>query len=136
MKVPFVAYADFDSFIQPMDSCDGYPNSNFTKQCQMHKPSNFCYYIKCFDDKIYSQDPVMYTAQHEDENIAQIFVDMLEENIKNMCTRFDKPKKLIFGEKEKLQYQTATEYWICGGEFDDNETKVRDHCHFSGKFRG
>lgn len=84
MKVPFMVYADFESFIQLMDSCDGNPNSSFTKQCQMDKPSSFCYCIKFFDNKIYSQDPVMYTVQHEDEDIAQIFINTLEEDIKNI----------------------------------------------------
>ena len=51
---------------------------------------------------------------------------------------------MIFGEKEKEQFNKETKCWICKGEFDDTADKngykkngkVRDHCHFTGKYRG
>ena len=49
-----------------------------------YKPSGFCYQIVCFDDKLYLQDPVIYRAKREDNDVAQIFVEMLEENNKNI----------------------------------------------------
>jgi len=51
---------------------------------QHHVQSSFCYYIKCFDDKVYNQEPVMFTAQREDDDVAQIFIDKLDENIKQV----------------------------------------------------
>ena len=45
-RAPFVIYADFESFIKPMDSCDPDPNKSYTKKYQKHKPSGFSYYIK------------------------------------------------------------------------------------------
>ena len=52
-KVPFLVYADFESYNKPMHSCEPNPESSYTKQYQKHEPSSFCYYIKCFDDEIY-----------------------------------------------------------------------------------
>ena len=46
---------------------------------------------------------------------------------------------LIFGEKEKERYNEETRCWICKGEFDDedkNKEKVKDHCHYTGRYRG
>ena len=51
---------------------------------------------------------------------------------------------MIFGEKEKEQYEKETECWICTEEFDDTADKngykkngkVRDHCHYTGRYRG
>ena len=52
-RAPFVIYADFESFIKPMDSCDPDPNKSYTKKYQKHKPSGFSYYIKClYEDDI------------------------------------------------------------------------------------
>ena len=99
MRVPFIVYADFESFIKPIDTCGPNPTNSYTKQYQKHTPSGFCYYIKCFDDEVYSQNPVTYTAGTENEDVAQIFVNMLEENVKSIYKRFDKPKKMIFGAK-------------------------------------
>ena len=134
MRVPVIVYADFESFIKPIDTCGSNPKNSYTKQHQKHTPSGFWYYIKCFDDEVYSQNPVTYTAGTE--NVAQIFVNMLEENVKSIYKRFDKPKKMIFGAKEREEFDGATECWICHGEFAKDDTKVRDHCHLSGKYRG
>ena len=77
-----------------------------------------------------------YTASTENEDVAQIFVNMLEENVKSIYKRFDKPKKMIFGQKERADFERATKCWICNVEFKDGKKKVRDHCHFTGKYRG
>ena len=55
---------------------------------------------------------------------------MLEEDIK-IITNFPE-KKMIFGEKE--QFDKETKCWICKEEF--NNDKVRDHYHFTGRYRG
>ena len=46
-------------------------------------------------------------------------------------------KEIILGEKER--YNEETRCWICKGEFDDkdkNKEKVKDHCHYTGRYRG
>ena len=101
----------------------------------MHKPSSFCYYIKCAFDDSY-QPPVEYTAASEDEDVAQIFVDMLECELKSIYNKFKFQKKMVFGNKERRAFERSTECWICGMGFDESDGKVRDHCHYTGKFRG
>ena len=77
MKVPFVVYADSDTFIEPIQNrCQPDPRESYTAPYQKHTPSSFCYYIKCFDDDVYSKQPVIVTKEKEDDDIAQIFVDM------------------------------------------------------------
>ena len=134
MRVPFIVYADFESFIKPIDTCGPNPENSYTKQYQKHTPSSFCYYIKCFDDEVYYQNPVTYTASTENEDVAQIFVNMLEEDVKSIYKRFGKPKKMIFGTKEREEFDGATECWICHGELGLD--RVRDHCHLTGIYRG
>ena len=62
-NVPFVVYADFESFTNPISSSQPDPKESYTKKYQKHKPSGFCYYIKCFDDSVYSQEPVIFTKR-------------------------------------------------------------------------
>ena len=134
MRVPFIVYADFESFIKPIDTCRPSPENSYTKQYQKHTPSSFCYYIKCFDDEVYYQNPVTYTASTDNEDVAQIFVNMLEEDVKSIYKRFSTPKEMIFGAKEREEFDEATECWICHGELGLD--RVRDHCHLTGKYRG
>ena len=130
-RVPFIVYAGFECFIKPMQSCNPNPGSSYTKQYQKHEPSSFCYYIKCFNDKVYSPKLVSYTG----EDAAQKCVKMLEEDIK-IIANIPK-KKIIFNIQEQNQYEKETKCWICNGEFDDDKNyKVRDHCHFTGRYRG
>ena len=39
-------------------------------------------------------------------------------------------------EKQEKQFRKATECYICKNPFKEDQTKVRDHCHFTGKYRG
>ncbi|XP_072023059.1 uncharacterized protein [Amphiura filiformis] len=81
-KVPFVVYADFESFTSPIQTCQPEVSQKTTKY-QKHEPSGFSYYIKCFDDSVYSQEPVVYTKQSETEDVSQVFVKKLEEDGSN-----------------------------------------------------
>ena len=44
-------------------------------------------------------------------------------------------KNLIKSEEEK-QFQSSNTCWICEKLIDDEDEKVRDHCHVTGKSRG
>lgn len=61
---------------------------------------------------------------------------MLEEDIKRIRKKFDFSKKMIFTEKDEYEFKKAKICWICKGEFLNPWDKVRDHCHFTGKYRG
>ena len=45
-------------------------------------------------------------------------------------------KNLIMREKEEEQFQSSNICWIHEKLTDDDNEKVRDHCHVTGKFRG
>ena len=45
-------------------------------------------------------------------------------------------KNLIMSEEEEHLFQQSNSCWICKKVFDNDEEKVRDHCHVTGKFRG
>ena len=38
--------------------------------------------------------------------------------------------------KEEEQFQLSNTCWICKKLIDNDDEKVRDHCHVTGKFRG
>ena len=45
-------------------------------------------------------------------------------------------KDLVMTEKEEYLFQQSNSCWICKKLIDNNDEKVRDHCHVTGKFRG
>ena len=60
MKIPFIEYADLKSFTPQLPICQQNPENSYTKQYQKHTPSGFCYYIKCFDDLLFSSRPCYF----------------------------------------------------------------------------
>ena len=45
-------------------------------------------------------------------------------------------KNVIMSEEEEHLFQQSNSYWIRKKVIDNDEQKVRDHCHVTGKFRG
>ena len=127
-KVSFMIYADTESLIKSLQTCEPSPQSSYTKKYQKHEPISFSYYIKCFDDNVFSQEPRTYTG----EDAMQKFVEWLEEDIKIIANIPE--VDMIFGKEEAERFNKETKCWICKGEL--NNDKVRDHCHFTGRYRG
>ena len=131
-RVPFMIYADTESLTKKIQSCEADPEKSYTKKYQKHELISFSYYIKCFDDMVY--EPVMRSYTGPDA--SKIFVEWLEKDIKIIANI---PKKnMIFGKEEEERFNRDTECWICKQEFEDDDKnyKVRNHCHFTGRYRG
>ena len=134
MLVPFIVYADFESFTPQLSTCQLNPDKSYTKRYQKHIFSGFCYHIKCFDDTLYSQEPVTFIKEHNDDDVTQIFICTLEKNIREIYKKFKFPKSMIMTMHDKLAYDISTLCHICNKELVKD--RVRDYCHLSGKFRG
>ena len=132
-KVPFVIYADLEALIKGMDVCKPNPESSYTTKYQKHEPISFSYYIKCFNDEVC--EPILRTytkTKPEEQDAMDVFIKWLEEDVRALANI--KKKEMIFTEEDKKQYNNTTDCWICGNAL--NEDRVRDHCHYTGRYRG
>ena len=135
IKVPFVVYADFEAFTEEIPISEQNEKFSFTQKYQRHRPSGFCFLIVCFDERFKSK-LVVYRAKDDNEDVSQKFVEMLEEEIKRIQKEFDFSAKMIpLTKEEQYEFENASVCWICQKEFGESK-KVRDHCHFTGKYRG
>ena len=53
--------------------------------------------------------------------------------------KYEKKKMIPLTIKEKIHHSEQNICYICKKEFDKNDKKhykVRDHCHYTGKYRG
>ena len=88
-----------------------------------------------FDDALYSQQPVTFVKEFNDDDVAQILIDTLEKNIKEIYKKkFTFPKNMIMSMQDKLIYNNSNLCHIRNEEL--GEDRVRDYCHLSRKFRG
>ena len=61
-----------------------------------------------------------------------VFIKWLEEDVKAIANIEE--KEMIFTEEDRKQFNKASDCWICGEELGND--RVRDHCHFTGRYRG
>ena len=134
LPVPFVVYADFECFTKPMKSCCPNPKDSYNYNYQKHEPSGFCFYAKGIVPGIHIK-PIIYTKTSEDEDVAKVFVEKLTELTKGIYNDFYlRPKPLRLTRAEQKSFEEATICHICSKKLEKD--KVRDHCHFTGQYRG
>ena len=50
-----------------------------------------------------------------------------------MKENFD--KELVIAKENNEDFEKSTKCWTCENNYVDNDVKVRDHCHITGKYR-
>ena len=142
LPIPFAIYADFECFTLPMNSCQPNPNKSYTQGYQKHEPSGYCLYLKGLDGIDVNFKPIVYTKKTKDEDISKRFIKHVIKLTHRIYQEYySKPKPLNLTPQEEKDFQSATICHICEQDlFKDKETgqilKVRDHCHFTGEYRG
>ena len=134
LPIPFVVYADFECFTKPVNTCSPNPEYSYNYHYQKHEPSEFCFYIKgIVPDTIF--EPIIYTKTKSTDDISVIFISKLAEVTNKIYNDFyRRPIPLKLTHAEKISFDKAKTCHICKKElFTD---KVRDHCHFTGQYRG
>ena len=133
-RAPFAVYADFESIVKPIDSCEPDPNQSYTKKYQKHEPVSFVYYIKSFNENVYKSKLRSYVKENEeDPDTIDVFINWLEEDVKIISELGN--EKMIITKEEEEQFKQASNCWICG-KLLNIEDRVRDHCHYTGRYRG
>ena len=132
--IPFVVYADFECFTKPMNTCSPNPEKSYTYNYQKHEPSGFCFYIKGIVPGI-KFEPIIYTKTKDSDDISKIFVSKLAKVTNKIYNDFyRRPITLKLTPTEQESFNKAETCHICKKELLTD--KVRDHCHFTGKYRG
>ena len=129
MCAPFKIYADFECYLVNVDVYEG----SYTKKYHDHIPCSYAYNAVCIDDR-YSKPIVVYRG----ENAAYEFIKAIFKEYK-YCKKIIKKhfnKNLIMTKEEEHLLQQSNSCWICKKLINNDEDKVRDHCHVTSKFRG
>ena len=133
-KAPFAIYADFESVLKPLDNCNPDPNRSYTKKYNKHEAVSFVYYIKSFNESVYKSKLRSYVREkEEDPDTTETFIKWLEEDVKIIANLGNKPMDITPEVEE--QFKQASNCWICGNLLNSQD-RVRDHCHFTGRYRG
>ena len=135
IKLPFIIYADLKCLLEKINTCYNNPEESSTTKINHHTPSGYSIFTHCSFDK--SKNKLNY---YRVEDCMKRFCKDLKEHATKIIN-CEKKDTIPLTKEEKEDYNNQKVCYICKKEFitSDNKNKhykVRDHCHFTGKYRG
>ena len=137
LKAPFIIYADF--LLHKINTCSNNPDKSHTEKKAVHKPSGYCLVTCCSFDK--SENEKKY---YRGKDCMKMFCKDLKDQAMKIIN-YEKKEMIPLTNEEKEIRENQNICHICEKEFctDENNKKefkkmqkVRDHCHYTGKYRG
>ena len=133
LKLPFLIYADLECLPEKMSTCQNNPNKSSTAKINKHTPSVYSIFTSCSFDE--SKNKINYYKG--DDSMKTLCIDLRERAMK--IINYEKKRMLPLTTKEEICYNKQKICYICKKEFNNNDKKqqkVKDHCHYTGKYRG
>ena len=134
IKMPFtIIYADLECLLEKIDTCENDPNKSSTTKINKHISSSYSIFTHCSFDE--SKNKLNY--YRGDDCMKKFCKDLTEHSTK--IINYEKKKMIPLTTEEKVHYNKQKVCYICKKEFDNNDKKqpkVRDPCHYTGKYRG
>ena len=127
IPIPFKIYADTECLLKRINIDEG----NYTKLYQKHFPNSTAAKLVCIDNRFTLPTIIFEGKNCINKSIKWIFTqqERIDQIIKEHFN-----KKLKMTTEDEKNYQDSQDCWICNEKLD--ETKVRDHCYITGKYRG
>ncbi|CAH1646013.1 unnamed protein product [Spodoptera littoralis] len=130
LEMPFMIYADFKAFLNPIESCSNDPSKPSTINIQKHEVYSFGYYIKCsYDNRLSKYET------YSGSNCAQVFMNRLCEDVKTIVKKNSFQKCHVpLSDEDKIKISNSNICHICETEL--NEDLFYDFDWHTGSFRG
>ena len=113
-------------------SCQNNPEKSYTEKKAKHEPSGWAMFTRCSFDK--KENKLNY---YRGKDCIEKLCKKIKESANEIINR-EKKEIIPLTNKEIKSYEKQKVYHICKEKFCcvKNKKKVRDHCHYTGKFRG
>ena len=116
-----------------MSTCINNPNESSTTKINKHTPSGYSIFTSCSFDE--SKNKLNY---YRGKDCMKKFCKDLKEYATRIIN-YEKKKIMPLTKEEKINYNDQQICYICKKEFEKSDKKhhkVRDHCHYTDKYRG
>ena len=130
-KVPFIMYADFEAILKLTEGPYPSPEESYTKVISQLIPSGFYVNSKFAYGKF--ENPLNL---YRGEDCVEVFYDYISNEACRLYHMF--PKKLMkpLTREQWRKFNRAMNCHTCLKGFKEDSPKVRDHCHYTGSYRG
>ena len=130
-KVPFMMYADFESILELVQGASNDPNVSSTRGVNVHTPSGWCIY-----SKFAYGDVTNPCALYRGSDCVEKFCEHIISEVKRLYASFPECPMTPLTKLQLKEHKQATKCHICFKPFTEKNRRVRDHCHYSGLYRG
>ena len=135
MKTPFSIYADLESLLEKMTTCYDSPEKSSTTKINKHTPSGYSLFTYCSFDETKN----MFSHDRGKNCMKDFRLDLKKHTTKIIY--YGKKEMIPLTKKEEKHHNKKKVCHICKKRFstDDSDKKchkVKDHCHYTGKYRG
>ena len=127
MKVGFVIYADFESYIQKIDTCLPNPNSSSSTNTSKHVACGFSYVVVCTNKKFSKPVRVFRGCA----NVVDTFLKCLAEEEEYIREKYQDIEPLIMSKEAECHFAKQTHCYVCNKKFTNETGKTRDHAHLN-----
>ena len=134
MRLPFIIIADLQCLLEKTNTCHNNPEKSSTTKINKHTPSGYSLFTVCSFDR--TKNKLDY---HRGKNcMKNFYLDLRQHAIK--IINYEKKEMIPLTKKEEKKHNKREVCHISkiGFSTDNNKKyhKVRDHCHYTGKYRG
>ena len=130
IKLPFVVYADLECLLEKMSTCQNNSNESPTTEINKHTLSGYSIFTHCSFDQ---------TKNKLDHYRGKDCMKKFSKDLREHATKiiyYEKQKMISLTTEEKIYHNEQEICYIRKKEIDEKKYKVRDHCHYKGKYRG
>ena len=130
-KVPFIMYADFESVLKPIQGPNPEPTGPYTLKVTKHSPSGWCIYSKFMYGEV--KDPLKL---YRGKDCPEKFCDYIRQEANRLYHMFPEKPMDPLSPKQWKKCNKASRCHICFIQFGDSKKGPKDHCHYTGRYRG
>ena len=135
-RLPIAIYADFEATnlkIQTAQSSNDAPyNQNISKQ----EVNSFGIYIKSDYNNLIRSQYFDYIGTDAKEKFVETIIFIYNDISKKLYKYSEANKTAKLTPPQQQQFNNAANCYICNVPFNEQVTKIREHNHFNGKYRG
>ena len=135
IRSPCIIYADLECLLEKISTCYNNPEESSTTEINKHTPSGYSLFTYCSFDK--TKNKLDY---YRGDNCMEKFCKDLREQATKIIN-YEKKDMIPLTKKQEKHHNKQKGCYICKKEFntdniDKKHHKVKDHCHYTGKYRG
>ena len=135
IKSPFIIYADLECLLEKRSTGYSNPDESSTTEINKHTPSGY---------SLFTHGSFHKTKNKLDYYRGDDCMEKFWKNLREQATKtinYEKKDMIPLTKKEEKHHKKQKVCYICKKEFNTDDSdkkyhKVKDHCHYTGKYRG